>query len=200
MTQNNIKIAITGGMGSGKSTVSKIIAEEGLPVYSCDKIYSGLLTDKPFLETLSKEFGGALNSDGSLDRKVLSEIVFNDSNKLKKLNSITHPAIMKEALTLMQGQVLSFCEVPLLFENAFEKFFDGVIVVLRDREQRINSITERDGISRENAILRINSQYNYENGDFTKYYVIHNDGSIDDLKQKILKIITEIKSNKFIKK
>ena len=192
MTQNNIKIAITGGIGSGKSTVSKIIAEEGLPVFSCDQIYCELLNDKAFLEVLSKEFEDVLLSDGTLNRKALSEKVFKDGNKLNKLNAITHPLIMKEAFKRMQGQNLSFCEVPILFENGFEKLFDGVIVILRDKQQRINSVIKRDGISRKNALLRINSQYNYDKNNFTKYYVIHNDGNFDDLRQKTLQILAKI--------
>lgn len=192
MMQNNIKIAITGGIGCGKSTVSKIIDEEGYTVYSCDKIYSDLLKSGNFINAIASEFGCEVLSDGSLDRRKLSEIVFGDETALKKLNTITHPEIMREALKLMSNHKLSFCEVPLLFENGFEALFDGVIVVLRDKDIRIKSITERDKIAENEVILRINSQYKYDNDDFAKYYVIHNDGNLDDLRHKVGDVLQKI--------
>ena len=97
MTQNNIKIAVTGGIGSGKTTVCDIIKEQGYSVISCDEIYNRLLRDKSFLNSLVSEFGHILNGDGTLSRKKLSEIVFSDKDKLARLNEITHPEIMKEA-------------------------------------------------------------------------------------------------------
>jgi len=195
MRQSNFKIAITGGIGSGKSAVSGIIAEQGLPVFSCDLVYGELLKDKSFLEKLTNEFGNILLADGTLDRNALSEKVFNDTNALKKLNALTHPAIISEVMKRAQGHRLSFCEVPLLFENGFEKLFDGVIVVLRDKERRISSVMARDGISRKNVILRVNSQFNYENKDFAEYYVIRNDGNLDDLRQKTLQILSKINNS-----
>ena len=90
MTQNNVKIAITGGIGSGKSTVAEIIAKQGYTVISCDAIYSRLLSDKEFVNVLSAEFGDILTEEGTLDRKRLSTVVFSDKAKLAKLNEITH--------------------------------------------------------------------------------------------------------------
>lgn len=193
MMQNSIKIAITGGIGSGKSAVTEIIKEQGYPVFSCDKIYSELLTSKEFTKRIGEEFCGVLNEDGTLNRELLSKQVFNNSEALKKLNQITHPAIMASAFENMEEHKISFLEVPLLFENGFERLFDAVIVILRDREDRINSIIERDGISKENAILRLNSQINYDNFDFAKYYAIHNIGNLGDLRQKTLEILQKIK-------
>lgn len=192
MTQNNKIIAVTGGIGSGKSTVCKIIKESGFSVISCDEIYSELLNRPDFLNTLCKEFGGVIAKNGSLDRKKLAEIAFNDEANRKKLEEITHPAIMSEVFTRAKGFSICFCEVPLLFEKGYEKLFNNVIVVLRPLEDRILSVQKRDGLSREGVILRLKNQIDYESADFAKYYVIHNGGSFGDLKAKTVEILNKI--------
>ncbi len=194
MTQNNFKFAITGGIGSGKSTVAEILRRQNYAVFSCDAIYEELLHDKEFLNNLSREFGGVIKPDGTLDRIKLSEKVFNDKKALERLNAITHPAIMEEVFKRSEGLIISFTEVPLLFESGLEEYFDGVIVVLRDISERIEAVSSRDKINRESVILRVKSQFNYENGDFAKYYVIHNDGKFDDLEQKTAEILEKIKA------
>lgn len=191
MTQSNIRIAITGGIGSGKSAVCEVIKKH-YPVYSCDAIYTELLASTEFLNKINSVFCGVVTSDGRLDRQALSAAVFKNDAALKKLNSITHPEIMSAAFKKMEGHSLSFLEVPLLFENGFESLFDGVIVVLRDLEDRINSVMLRDNSDRESVLLRINKQFDYENGNFTKYYVIHNDGNLTDLALKTNKILQKI--------
>lgn len=193
MTQSNKKIAITGGIGSGKSCVLSIIKQQGYPAFSCDEIYSKLLLSPQFVKKLAKEFGeGILNEEGLLNRPALSRIVFSDERKLKRLNQITHPRIMEAALKEMEGFPLSFLEVPLLFENGFEALFDGVIVVLRGEAQRIASVMQRDGISCEETKKRIKSQFDYENFNFTEYYVIHNNSNLDDLRANTLKTLQRI--------
>ena len=194
MMQNNFKFAITGGIGSGKSTVAEIIRRQNYAVFSCDAIYEELLRDKEFLNNLSREFGEVIKPDGTLDRRKLSEKVFNDKAALVRLNAITHPAIMEEVFKRSKGIKISFTEVPLLFESGLEGDFDGVIVVLRDINERISSVSKRDEIDAESVNLRIKSQFNYENNDFAKYYVIHNDGKFDDLEQKTVEILEKIKA------
>ncbi len=191
MTQNNVKIAITGGIGSGKSTVAEIIAKQGYTVISCDAIYSRLLCDKEFVNVLSAEFGDILTEEGTLDRKRLSTVVFSDKAKLAKLNEITHPAIMERALKEMSGEGIYFCEVPLFFENNFEKLFDGVIV--RDESIRILAVTERDDKTESEVVSRINNQFDYDNNKFEEYYVIHNNRNLKNLQSETLKIIEKIK-------
>lgn len=192
MMQNNKKIAITGGIGSGKSTVANFIAEQGFTVISCDKIYSELLQNENLLLLLSKEFGEILTADNKLDRVRLSSIVFSDKAKLQKLNNITHPLIMEEALNQMAGDKIYFCEVPLLFESGFEKLFDEVIVVLRNNDERISYASKRDKKSEDDIKKRIDIQFDYQKANLTKYYVIHNDFNLSNLQEETLKIIKEI--------
>ena len=194
MTQNNYKFAITGGIGSGKSTVAEIIRRQNYAVFSCDAIYEELLHNQDFLNNIAHEFGEVLNPDGTLNRSKLAEKVFNDKAALDRLNALTHLAIMEEVFKRSKGLKISFTEVPLLFESGFEGYFDGVIVVLRDLDERIAAVSRRDKIDRESVILRIKSQFNYENNEFAKYYVIHNDGNLSNLEQKTDDILKKIKA------
>ncbi len=193
-----MKIAVTGGIGSGKSTVCKIIEEFGYPVFSCDKIYAEMLNAGYFNNDLAREFGrGIIDSDGKLDRAKLGEIVFSDDNKLKKLNELTHPKIFEKMFADAVNCASEFCffEVPILFEGGYEKLFDKVIVVLREEEERICSVTSRDNLSREAVLQRIKNQYNYQNNDFAQYYVMHNNHKIDTLPNIIKQIVLKITQN-----
>lgn len=192
MTQSNLKIAITGGIGGGKTTVSEFIKEQGYPVISCDQIYKELSDNRNFLNKICNEFGNVTTAEGLLDRKKLSDIVFSDETKLKKLNEITHPAIMEEAFNRMSGEGIYFCEVPLLFEGGFEKLFDKVLVILRDKSLRISSVAQRDKTDTNSVKNRINSQFDYENLSFEKYYVIHNDSDLANLRIQTEKILKQI--------
>ena len=193
MMRNNIRIAVTGGMGSGKSTVVAAIKEMGYDTISCDEVYAELTEREELLAKLSDTFGDVLAPDGKLDRKKLSDIVFGDKLKLQKLNDITHSAVMNEVLSRSESSDICFCEVPLLFEGGFQRLFDAVIVVLRDKEKRIDSVIKRDNIVRNEVELRMGSQFNYDNSIFSEYYVIHNNRNLKNLRSATLKIIEKIK-------
>ena len=196
MTQNNIKIAITGSIGSGKSTVAQIIAEQGFTVLSCDAIYKQLLKQNIFTQKFIDQFGKSIvTNEGKIDTKALASIVFSDSAKLQKLNLITHPVIFKEAFKRMVGDGVFFCEVPILFEGGYEKLFDGVVVVLRNREDCIEYASKRDNTAKENIVKRIDKQFDYRNVNSAKNYIIENNGDIDVLRVKTLKILEKISYN-----
>ena len=192
MMQNNVKIAITGGICSGKSTVANIIKEQGYKVFSCDEIYRELLGDADFINLIANAFDDIINPDGTLNRAKLSEIVFNDVSKLKKLNSITHPKILQRAMEQMSGEGIFFCEVPLLFEGGFERLFNNVIVVLRDDKERAAELMQRSKIDKNQAELRLNSQFDYKNHNFIEYYVIHNNGNLTKLRNNALDVLEKI--------
>ena len=157
------KIAITGGIGSGKSTVSSILKDKGYPVYSCDEIYAELVNSKIYINEIEKAFPSAIKQ-GEIDKKSLAEIIFSNRQERMRLNKIAHPLVMQTLLKQMNDDEnpIIFAEVPLLLEGNFENLFDQTIVVLRDREERIHSICDRDGISPEKAIERINAQFDYD--------------------------------------
>lgn len=192
MMRNNVKIAITGGVCSGKSTVAKIIEEQGHSVISCDEIYHELLNDERFANALVNEFGDIKNSDGSIDKAKLSKIVFGDDVKREKLNALTHPKIMQRVIEEASGDGIFFCEVPLLFEGGFERLFDNAIVVLRKKDARLKELMNRANIDKIQALLRINSQYNYEIYSFAKYYVINNSGNLANLRSETLTTLERV--------
>ncbi len=191
-----MKTAITGGIGSGKSTVADIIAKQGYKVFSCDGIYSELLdTSDELRDKLFAAFDGIRTPGGEVDRRALSAMVFEDSAKRELLDSITHPVIMAELVRRMEREPISFAEVPLLFEGGFESMFDKVIVIVRDEEERIDAIMKRSGLTHEEAEARVKSQNDYSKSDFEQYYVICNNGSIEDLVDKTMATLIDVTSS-----
>ena len=186
-------IAITGGIGSGKSSASRFLLEIGYPVFSCDEIYREVILSPSYIQKIASLFPECV-VDGNIDKKILAEIVFSDEEKLALLNGIAHPLIMDALLKKMQAckEDIVFAEVPLLFEGNYENKFDSVIVIIRDIEMRIRSIMVRDGITKEEALNRIAVQFDYENsnGRFKNCnaILIENNGTIEELKIKIQKL------------
>ena len=194
-----VSIAVTGGIGSGKSVVCEELKKLGYPVFSCDQIYRDLTSDCEYLKELAAIFPGTVSKDKVLDRKKLSKIVFNNPSALKKLNALAHPLVMqklKEHINSKQGMV--FSEVPLLFEGGFEADFDFRIIVLREYSKRVQWISRRDSVTEKEAITRIAAQFNYEKYFSAGYqknekeFLIFNDGSIDDLRLKIVDVLKSI--------
>ena len=186
-------IAITGGIGSGKSSASRFLLEIGYPVFSCDEIYREVILSPSYIQKIASLFPKCV-VDGNIDKKILAGIVFNDEEKLALLNGIAHPLIMDALFKKMQAckEDIVFAEVPLLFEGNYENKFDSVIVIIRDIEMRIRSIMVRDGITKEEALNRIAVQFDYENsnGRFKNCnaILIENNGTIEELKIKIQKL------------
>ena len=186
-------IAITGGIGSGKSSAAQFLLEMGYPVFSCDEIYREVILSSSYIQKIASLFPECV-VDGNIDKKILAKIVFSDEEKLALLNGIAHPLIMDALFKKMQAckEDIVFAEVPLLFEGNYENKFDSVIVIIRDIEMRIRSIMVRDGITKEEALNRIAVQFDYENsnGRFKNCnaILIENNGTIEELKIKIQKL------------
>jgi dephospho-CoA kinase len=192
MTQNRVKIAVTGGIGSGKSTVCRMIGEMGYPVFSCDEIYKKMQSDGAFLAVMRENFGEKVVKEGKLDKEALSSAVFSDRALLQKLDGVTHPLIMERLYAEMKNYSVSFAEVPLLFEGGFEKDFDRVIVVLRKEKDRLAAVCERDRTTQEKAADRMKNQVNYEKIDLNGHTIIYNDGDMNALREKVTSVIEEI--------
>lgn len=180
-----MRIAVTGGIGSGKSAVCGILREEGYPVFSCDEITRELQEDPAYLREVEAAFPGTVEG-GRLDRKKLAGEVFSDPVKLARLNGLAHPRIMETLRLRMERHAVSFAEVPLLFESGHEGDFGAVIVVWRDREERIAAVMGRDGATREEVTARMDSQADYarivREG---RYPVLRNDGDLLALKKSL---------------
>ncbi len=189
MTQSK-KIALTGGIGSGKSVALALLGKWGYPVFSCDEIYAELCGDEEFLRGLSALFPFAVR-ENALDRAALSAVIFSDGEARKKLDAYTHPRIMRRLLAQMEAYPLSFAEVPLLFEGGYEGLFDGVIVLQRDKAARIAAVMKRSGLSEAETSARIDSQFRYEQLP-ADCFVLPNNGSKEELSQALLQIVSKL--------
>ena len=181
-------IGLTGGIASGKSTVSKYLAEKGFKVYDADKIAKDISEKKLVQEEIIATFGDKiLAEDGKIDRKKLKEIVFKNKEKLKQLNAIIHPKVIdfyKELKEKNTDEIIVF-DVPLLFESGIDKFCDKILVVISDYEIQLNRIVERDKIDRELASKIIKSQLSNKERIKKADVVIENNSSLEDLFEKV---------------
>ena len=181
-------VGLTGGIASGKSTVSKYLAEKGFKVYDADKIAKDISEKKLVQEEIILNFGDKiLTEDGKVDRKKLKEIVFADKDKLKKLNAIIHPKVIdfyKELKEQNTDKIIIF-DVPLLFESGIDKFCDKILVVISDYKIQLNRIFEIDKIDRDLAEKIIKSQLSNEERIKKADVVIENNSSLEDLFEKV---------------
>jgi dephospho-CoA kinase len=178
-----IKIGITGGIGSGKSTVCKVFTVLGIPVFEADKIARQLMNSDPDVaEKLIRTFGAPVYlADHSINRKYLAGIVFNNPSLLGQLNSIVHPAVRNVFYDWVEKQNAPYIihEAAILFESGFYKMMDKTITVVTDETQRIQRVTKRDGISDEQVKERIRNQWNDEQRIKLADFIIKNND--DDL-------------------
>ena len=187
------KIAITGGIGSGKSAVCRILKERGYPVFSCDEINRTLLSEKSYLDGLCALFPACVK-DGKLNKAALSALVFSDKEALKTLNAYAHPRISERLRREMEGtEKTCFAEVPLLFESGMTKQFDGAIVVLRNKEERIRAVVARDGLTAEKAEARMKQQFDYDGPLPDGCLVIENNGDEAALREKVDEALKALK-------
>ena len=189
------KIAITGGIGSGKSAVCRILKERGYPVFSCDEINRALLGEKSYLDGLCALFPACVK-DGKLNKTALSALVFSDKEALKTLNAYAHPRISERLRCDMEGaEKTCFAEVPLLFESGMTKQFDGAIVVLRNKEERIRAVVTRDGLTAEQAEARMKQQFDYDGPLPDGCLAIENDGDETALCNKVDDVLEALKEH-----
>ena len=193
------KIAVTGGIGSGKSLALQFIAELGYPIYSCDEIYKNIITSEAYVRQIHSAFPECIVEE-KIDRTRLSAIVFENEENLKRLNAISHPLIMQELFAKMDKEEgLVFAEVPLLFEGEFEGLFDCVIVIHRNLDDRITATMKRDGLEEEAIKKRIQTQFDYNSEEGVARMkkcnacLIKNNHSQNVLKNNLEKVIERIK-------
>ena len=183
-------IGLTGGIGSGKSTVLELFKILGVKTYSADESAKKLVNTDPYLINLIKSsFGENIYDKGQLNSKKLSDIVFEDKEKLKLLNSIIHPAVAKDFKLFLNSNNEDYIvkEAAIIFETKSENNYDKIILIQSPLEIRIERVINRDNINREEVMKRINNQLD-ENLIIDKCdYVITNE-NMEDLEDKVLSI------------
>ena len=183
-------IGLTGGIGSGKSTVLELFKILGVKTYSADESSKKLVNTDPYLINLIKSsFGENIYDKGQLNSKKLSDIVFEDKEKLKLLNSIIHPVVAKDFKLFLNSNNEDYIvkEAAIIFETKSENNYDKIIFIQSPLEIRIERVINRDNISREEVMKRINNQLD-ENLIIDKCdYVIRNENK-EDLEDKVLSI------------
>lgn len=174
-------IAVTGGIASGKSTITKLLQNMGAPIIDLDKIgHSVMEPGTVGWNNVIAFFDGVLNPDKTINRSKLGAIVFQDAQERKLLNSILHPLIMKELkrmLTLdcyMQSPVPIVVEVPLLFETNLQYMFDETWCVWVDKATQIERLMQRNNLTQEEALRRINSQMSLDDKQYLANEIIDN--------------------------
>ncbi|WP_077366913.1 dephospho-CoA kinase [Anaerosalibacter sp. Marseille-P3206] len=205
MKQNSCKvIGITGGIASGKSTVTEVLIKEGFKIIDADKIARKVVEiGKPAYTEIVNTFGvEILESDLNINRRRLGQLVFNDSNLIDKLNKIIHPKIFEEIVHLIdnycKSQRVIFIDVPLLIEELdnfklYDVNIDEIWLVYIDREEQLKRLIKRDKYDCEEAIARINSQMSLEKKREYATVIIDNNNGIDELIIKVKKLIEPFK-------
>ena len=201
-----LKIGLTGGIGSGKTTAARRFAALGARVYHADEISRHALD--PCSECYSRvieTFGmDVVQDDGEIDRRRLGAIVFADESKRRVLNSIIHPYVINELLSSAEKDLqkdpngVAVFEVPLLFESGMDAQMDATIVVVCDEEARIRRVMERDQLSREQVLSRVRAQMPEEEKRKRADYILENNGSHEQLLQQVDVLYATLKAKESI--
>jgi len=181
-------VGLTGGIGSGKSTVARMFAELGVPVYFADDEAKKLMvTSESLIAGIKKRFGEKAYDESGLNTRYLAEVVFNDKESLKVLNQMVHPAVEKHFRGWVSNQDAAYViqENPLLFEKNKQDQYDIVVLVTAPTEMRIDRVRARDGSTRSEVEARIQNQMdqNYK----VKYadYVVENAGDLASCRETV---------------
>ena len=192
--RNSLAIGITGILGSGKTTVAKILKKMGFKVVSCDEIVHKLLNKKNIIKKFGEILGNEVIKNNKIDKEKVREIIFNNSEKKKKIENILHPEVFKkikkEILDTKKKGGIIFIEIPLLFETKSEKLFDKIMVVsalrkeIKKRLKNKYSEREIENIWKNQLSL----SYKKKKAD----YIVNNSGSIIKTEKNVKKIVNRL--------
>ncbi|WP_026729441.1 dephospho-CoA kinase [Flavobacterium denitrificans] len=192
-------IGLTGGIGSGKTTIANFFKEMGVPVYIADDGARAVMQNENVIEKIKSIFGESLFEKNVLDRAKLADIVFNNSEKLAQLNAIVHPAVKKDFeswLLLHKNEEYVIYEAAILFESGRYKECDSIITVTAPEEVRIERVLKRDNTTREQVLSRMKMQWKDEDRISKSNFVINN-VNLKIAREEVVKIlkILNIKQN-----
>ncbi len=190
-------VGLTGGIGSGKSTISVMIQELNIPVIDADKIAREVVLPGEAAYAQIVEFFGEdiVEEDRSINRKKLGAIIFNDEEKRLKLNSFVHPAVRKRMLArkdeLLKVQESVVMDIPLLFESKLTHMVDRTLLVYVDKKTQLERLMKRDQSSSADALSRIRSQIPLDDKKKWADGIIDNNGTVEESRQQLIHIFTK---------
>lgn len=193
-----LRIGITGGIGSGKTTVCKLFEQHAIPVYYADERARYLMQHEHYLiDQLKKHFGEEIYTDGKLNRALLAEKVFNNKPQLELLNSLVHPVVFRDTERWINEQKeknVPYCikEAALLVETGSHKALDKLIVVTASLDTRVKRVSERDKIGLEEVMARVRNQLPDEEKLKLAHFIIDNNGDLSHLEQQVAKIHAQL--------
>lgn len=197
MRQNNlIKVGLTGGIGTGKSTVSTIFRAYGIPIVDADVIARRVLLVHPeILQTIKEHFGGEyFDEEGNFLRRKMGALIFSNPKKKQEYEDIILPYIKNDIFKELKEyadreEKISIVDAPTLIESNLHVEMDIVVVVVADLEVQIKRVMKRDGYSREEALQRISNQMSTEEKINHADYIINNNGDLVETKEQVRKLI-----------
>jgi dephospho-CoA kinase len=194
-------VGLTGGIASGKSTVANMFKEMGIEVIDADiEARKAVEIGEAAYEQIVTYFGeGILNDDHTINRSKLAEIIFNDSVKRQKLNDIVHPDVRrrmneKKETAILRGDQVVVLDIPLLFESGLKHMVDVVLLVYVEKDVQLQRLMDRNLLTKEEALARIQSQMPIEDKRKLADKVINNNGTIDDTKKQLIELLTDWKT------
>ncbi len=193
-----VRIGVTGGIGSGKTVLCNVFQKHGAYILNADDLAKRIMVEDPAVKQGLKETFGADSyyDDGRLNREYLAEQAF-QNNRVEELNRIVHPRILPYAEEIMQkaeseGYKVFVYEAALLLQNLRPDHLDYVILMLADKEKRIQRVQERDGVNKELVVDRMQHQQNFEKLTHLADFVIENNGTLEELEEKAERVYYDI--------
>jgi len=192
-----VKVGLTGGIGSGKTTVSNFLLDYGIPVYNSDSKGKTLMnTNLELKNNIVSIFGERVYDNGILNTNLLSSIVFNDSTKIEQLNNLVHPKVAQDFNQWVgknNNKPILVKEAAILIESGAYLNMDKIILVVSEKSTRINRVSKRDNSDLDSIEKRINLQLT--DNEKIKYadYIIENNSSLEHLKLEVLKVVNKIR-------
>jgi len=190
-------IGLTGGIGSGKTTVARYMASQGIPVYIADEEAKRVMNTPEVLSLVAKTFGVSVLENGIINRQKLAQLVFNAPEKLEQLNNIIHPKVKQDFENWVQkhhNHPFVIKEAAILFESGSYQFCDKIITVTAPENVRIQRVIQRDGVTEDQVLARIQNQWKEEKKIALSDYVIQNI-NIEDTKSQVDNILKTLKKN-----
>ncbi len=194
-------LGLTGGIATGKSTVTAMLRERGIPVIDADQIAREVVEQgKPAYEAIVRHFGrDILLEDGQLDRKKLGEVVFSDEAERQKLNAIVHPEVRRvmrqEAEAAEEnGAPIVFMDIPLLYESKLQYLVEKIVVVYAPSDMQLARMMERDELDEEQAKKRLRAQFPIDQKKLEADFLIDNSQSREETQRQVEELLTVIRS------